>query len=324
MHKRTLLLNALLLASTCLAVSTPALAQTWPSKPIRLVIPYAAGGPTDVIGRKLGVLMSERLGQPVIIDNKAGAGGTIGVDFVIKSVPDGHTLALVAPGPVAGMPALGKVPYTQAEIQYLTLVARNPSVIGVNTKSGINSLGELVKVAKDSPGKLNFGSAGLGTTPHIGSELFKQEAQIDVIHVAYKGTAPATTALMAGEVQFMTNDLMAMLPHAQSGAIKILAVAGSRRVAQIPDVPTTAELGLPKVLMETNYGLLGPRGMPAEVQKKIQDTVADALNTPTMKELLTQLGAVAVTTTSDGYRSLMQSEYEKWKGVAAKGNIRLD
>jgi len=181
-----------------------------------------------------------------------------------------------------------------------------------------------VKAAKNAPGTLNFSSAGLGTTPHIGSELFKQEAQIDVVHIAYKGTAPATAALLSGEVQFISTDLMALLPYAQSGTIRILAIAGARRVPQLPDVPTTAEAGLPGVLMETNYGVLGPRGMPAEVQKKIRDTLDEVVRMPEMTELLAQLGAVALTSTPDEYRSLMQSEYEKWKVVAARGNIRLD
>jgi len=323
-----MLKRALVLATATLALALAPVAQAqtaaWPTRPIRLVVPYAAGGPTDLIGRKVATLMAARLGQPIIIDNKLGAGGTIGVDNVLRSPPDGYTLALVAPGPVAGMFALAKVPYTQADIQYLTLLARNPAVIGVNVKSGIKTLAELVKAARNAPGTLNFSSAGLGTTPHIGSELFKQEAQIDVVHIAYKGTAPATAALLSGEVQFISTDLMALLPYAQSGAIRILAIAGARRVPQLPDVPTTAESGLPGVLMETNYGVLGPRGMPAEVQKKIRDTLDEVVRMPEMTELLAQLGAVPLTSTPDEYRSLMQSEYEKWKSVAARGNIRLD
>lgn len=311
------------LAAT-LVVATSGFAQTWPSKPVRIVVPYAAGGPTDVIARKIGAQITAKYGQPVIVDNRLGAGGTIGVDAVLKAPTDGYTLGLVAPGPVAGMFALTKVGYAQSDIGFVSLVARNPAVIAVNAKSGMNALGDLVKSAKTQPGKLNFSSAGLGTTPHIGSELFKQEAQLDVVHIAYKGTAPAVTALISGEVQFISTDLMAVLPFAQAGQVKILAIAGGKRASQIPDVPTTSELGLPNVVMETNYGVIGPKGLPADLQKRIRDVLAEALQTADVKELLNQLGAVGLTSTGDEYRGLMQSEYEKWKLVAAKGNIRLD
>jgi tripartite-type tricarboxylate transporter receptor subunit TctC len=194
----------------------------------------------------------------------------------------------------------------------------------VSSKSPVKTLPELVKTAKDQPNKLNFSSAGPGTTPHIGSELFKQEAKLDVVHVPYKGAAPAVTAVISGEVQFISTDLMAVLPFAQQGQLRILAVVGSKRSAQIPDVPTTTELGLPNVVMETNYGVIGPKGVPAELQKRIRDALEEAVNSPDVKALLTQLGAVAVTSSSDEYRGLMESEYAKWKRVATQGNIRLD
>ncbi|QHE85238.1 Bug family tripartite tricarboxylate transporter substrate binding protein [Hydrogenophaga sp. BPS33] len=318
------MLKKIAFVAAALAATTSALAQSWPSKPVRLVVPYAAGGPTDVIARKIGAVITAKHGQPVIIDNKGGAGGTIGVDSVLKAPADGYTLALVAPGPVAGMFAISKVNYQQSQIGFISLVARNPAVIAVNSKSGIKTLGELVKTAKAEPGKLNFSSAGLGTTPHIGSELFKQEAQLDVVHVAYKGTAPAVTALISGEVQFISTDLMAVLPFAQQGQLKILAISSTKRAAQVPDVPTTGELGYPNVVMETNYGVLGPKDLPAGLQKRIRDVLSEAVNSAEVKELLAQMGAVPVISSSEEYRSLMQSEFETWKKVAAKGNIRLD
>ncbi|WP_137918709.1 tripartite tricarboxylate transporter substrate binding protein [Hydrogenophaga sp. 2FB] len=313
---------ALLLVT--LAMATSAIGQTWPERPIRLVVPYAAGGPTDVMARKIGAHISQKTGQPVVIDNKGGGGGTIGVDQVLKAKPDGYTLGLVAPGPVAGMFALTKVVYAQSDIGYISLVARNPAVIAVSSKSGIKTLAELTKSAKDQPGKLNFSSAGPGTTPHIGSELFKQEAQLDVTHIPYKGAAPAVTAVLSGEVQFISTDLMAVLPFAQQGQLRILAVVGTKRSPQIPDVPTTTELGLPNVVMETNYGVIGPKGVPADLQKRIRSVLEEAVNSPDVKDLLNQLGAVAVTSSAEEYRVLMESEYEKWKRVATKGNIKLD
>jgi tripartite-type tricarboxylate transporter receptor subunit TctC len=299
-------------------------AQGWPSQPIRLIVPYAAGGPTDVIARLVAKKVSGQLGQQVLVDNKAGAGGTIGVDAMVRSAPDGYTFALVAPGPLAGMPNLVKVPYSQSDVQYLTLVARIPAVIVVNTDSGITSLPDLIKRAKDAPGTLNYSSAGAGTTPHIGSELLKQEAGIDVVHVPYKGAAPAVTALLGGEVQMAMVDLLPVLQHVTAGKLKILAVAGPARAPQAPDVPTPAELGLPRVIMDTNYGVIAPVGLPAEVQKRFRAAVVAAMQSPEVKAQLLGQGAVAVTSTSKEYRDLMQREYDKWRLVIAKGKITLN
>jgi len=213
-------------ATLQLAFACAANAQAWPVKPIRLIVPYAAGGPTDVIARLLAKKIGTELGQAIVVDNRVGAGGVIGVDAAVKAAPDGYTFALAAPGPLAGMPNLTKVPYTQDDIQYISLVARIPSVIVVGKNSGIMSLGELLKRAKSEPGKLNYSSAGTGTTPHIGAELLKQEADIDIQHVPYKGAAPAVTALLSGEVQMSMVDLLPVLPHVQSGSLRVLAVAG--------------------------------------------------------------------------------------------------
>lgn len=318
------MIKTLLTTLVALGFAAASQAQGFPSKPLRIVVPYAAGGPTDLIARQLAQKIGPRLGQAVVIDNKGGAGGTIGVAEVLKAPADGHTLALVAPGPVAGMPALSKVPYQQADIGYLTLVARNPAVIAVNAKSGMATLDDLVRRAKAQPGKLNFSSAGNGTTPHIGSELFVQEARIEATHIPYKGAGPAVTALIAGEVQFISADLMAVLPHVQSGALKLLAVSGSRRSSQAPEVPTTGELGLPQVVMETNYGLLGPRGIPEDVQKKLRDAVAEAVNSADMKDFLASQGAVGMVSSGEEYRRLMLAEQETWRKVAQRGNIKID
>jgi tripartite-type tricarboxylate transporter receptor subunit TctC len=291
---------------------------------VRLVVPYAPGGPTDIIARLLSRFAGQALGQQVLVDNRAGAGGTIGLASVLKSEPDGYTLALVAPGPVAGMPNLMKLPYGTDDIQYVTLVARTPSVIVVNAASGITSLSGLVREAKQRPGKLNYGSAGAGTTPHLGAELFKQEADVDIVHVAYKGAAPALTALLSGEVQMMMVDLLPVLPHIASGRLKVLAVVSAQRVPQIPDVPTTRELGFERVAVDANYGIVGPKGMPPAVLNRIRDAVAAALKTAEMSSELNRLGGIGLSSTSAEYHGLNRAEFEKWKRVVGKGRITLD
>lgn len=296
----------------------------WPAKPVRLVVPYAAGGPTDIIARLVAQHAGAALGQSIVVDNRAGAGGTIGVTAVLKSEPDGYTLALVAPGPIAGMPHLMKLPYGPADIQFVTTVARTSSVLAVRAGSGIDSLADLLREARRRPGKLNYGSAGPGTTPHLGAELLKQEAGIDIVHVPYKGAAPALTALMAGEIQLMLVDLLPTLPHLESGRLRALAVVGAHRNAKVPQVPTTGELGLPRVTMDTDYGIVAPRGLPEPVQRRVREAVAAALQSPQVKAELARLGAVGFTSAADEYRARNEEESRKWQRVVSTGHITLE
>ena len=307
-----------------LAALPAAQAQDWPAKPIKLIVPYAAGGPTDSLARLLATKMQPSLGQPIVVDNRAGAGGTIGVDATVKAPADGYTLALVAPGPLAGMPNLMKAPYAIDDIQFLTLVAKIPSVLVVNGKSGIDSVDALLKKAKSQPGKLSYSSAGPGTTPHIGMEIFTDQAKVSILHIPYKGAAPAITALLAGEVDVAMVDLLPVLPHVNSGALKVLAVAGSTRAPQLGSVPTTREGGLPGVVMETTYGIIAPKALPPEIGAKFREAVVAAVNAPEVKQLLQQQGALPVTSTSAEYQKLMQSEAAKWKDIIGKAKITLE
>jgi tripartite-type tricarboxylate transporter receptor subunit TctC len=304
--------------------SAAAWAQAWPSKPIRLIVPYAAGGPGDVIARVVAKKAGEDLQQTILVDNKGGAGGTLGVDAALKAAPDGYTFALTAQGPLAGMPNLMKVPYALSDVQYLSLVARGPAVIAAGKKLGANTLADLIKLAKASPGKLNYGSAGPGTTPHIGAELLKLEAGIDMLHVPYKGAAPAVTGLIGGEIDIAMVDLLNVLPHVTAGTLKVLAVASPNRAPQLPEVPTTKEAGLPGVVMDTVYGVVAPPGVPAEVQRKFRDAVVAAMQSPEIKEQLLKQGVIAVTTTPQDYKALMQAEFDKWQLVVKKGKISLE
>lgn len=305
------------------SLGTSAQAQSWPSKPIRIIVPYAAGGPTDTLGRNLASRLSSRLGQPVIVDNRPGAGGVIGVDAVVKAAPDGYTFGLTAPGPVAGMPAMTKVPYTDADIDYVTLIGRSTAVI-VGPANSHASLKELIEAAKRSPGKFNYGSAGNGTSPHIGGEMLKQDAAIDVAHVPYRGSGPAVAAAVAGEIQFTLVDVIGALPLAQAGRLRMLATASSQRLAQTPDVPSTAELGLPNVLMETSYGIIAPRGLPGVARQKIREAIIAAVSSPELQSSFAQQGVIPMTNTSDEYRALMRAEQERWTKVIVKGGLKLE
>lgn len=315
------------LCITAVALSTATLgaqAQAWPAKPIRLVVPYAAGGPGDVIARLVAKKAGEGLQQTIIIDNKGGAGGTIGVDAALKAPPDGYTFALTAQGPLAGMPNLMKVPYALADVQYLTLVARGPAVIVVANRVAANNLADFIKLAKASPGKINYGSAGAGTTPHIGAELLKQEAGIDMTHVPYKGAAPAVTALLGGDIEMAMVDLLNVLPHVAAGSLKVLAVASPARAPQLPNVPTTKEAGLPDVVMDTTYGVIAAAGVPADVQKKFRDALVAAVQSPEVRDQLLKQGVIAVTSTPAEYKAMTQAEFEKWHRVVTKGKITID
>jgi tripartite-type tricarboxylate transporter receptor subunit TctC len=322
---RTKIATVSAVALATFALSTGAMAaDAWPTRPIRLIVPYAAGGPTDVIARLIASKIGPALGQTVVVENKPGAGGTIGVDNMVRSQADGYTIALAAPGPLAGMQTLMKVPYSLDDIQYLTLVARIPAVIAVNGKAKYATLQDLVNDAKERPDQLNYGSAGAGTTPHIGGELFKQEAGIKIVHVAYKGAAPAVTAVLANEVQMTMVDLTPVLAQVASGGLKVLAIAGKNRAPQLPNVPTTAEAGLPGVLMDTNYGIIAPKGTPPEVSKKLRDAIVAALQDADLKDSFSKQGAQALTSTQTEYRDLMTQENLKWQKVVARGHITLE
>jgi tripartite-type tricarboxylate transporter receptor subunit TctC len=299
-------------------------AADWPTRPVKLIVPYSAGGPTDAIARLLAEHMSRSLGEAVVVENRAGAGGTIGVGAMLNAAPDGHTIALVAPGPLAGMPNLTRTTYSADDMDYLTLVARIPSVLVVNAGSGVDSVEGLVKLAKADPDKLNYSTAGPGTTPHIGMELLKDQAGIQLLHVPYKGAAPAVTALLSGEVQATMVDLLPVLPHVTSGRLKVLATAGATRAPQLPEVPTMAEKGLPGVAMETTYGIVGPKGIPAAVRDRIRESAMAAVASPEVKERLLNQGAIPATSTADEYRQLMRAESDKWRDIIAKAKISLN
>lgn len=316
--------RAALCAAAFIMAAGGAHAQAWPNKPIRVIVPYAAGGPADVIARMVAKAAGEKLQQNIVVDNKGGAGGTIGVDGALKSPPDGYTFALAAPGPLVGMPNLTKTPYTIADIQYVSFVARGPAVVAVAAKVPATSLGELIQLAKAQPGKLNYGSAGPGTTPHIAGEMLKQEAGIELTHVPYKGAAPAITALLGGEVEVAIVDLLNVLPHVAAGKLKVVAVASPARAPQLPNVPTTKEAGLPNLLMDTSYGIIAPLGIPADVLGRFREAVVAAVQSKELGEQMLKQGVVPMTSTSQEYKAAVEADTEKWKRVITTAKITIN
>lgn len=299
-------------------------AQPWPSQPIRLIVPYPPGGSVDNLARLLAPALGQRLGQTIVIENKAGASGTIGVDATVRATPDGNTFGFGVPGAITGLPHVMKVPYDVGSIQYVSLVARIPQVIMVNPSLPDKTLAAFVSSAKQHPGKYNYGSAGNVTTPHLGGELLKQQTGIDIMHVPYKGAAPAVTALLSNEVQMFPGDASAALGFIKAGKLRALAVASPERFEGLPDVPTTGEAGFPGVIVESNYGIIAPTGTPKDIVDKMADAIAKSLADPTLRQKMIDQGAMPAATTPDQYRALMESESKKWGDVIRRGKLGVE
>nr|WP_314355522.1 tripartite tricarboxylate transporter substrate binding protein [uncultured Achromobacter sp.] len=313
---------AVLLAATMAPVAQAA--QPWPSQPIRLIVPYPPGGSVDNLARLLAPALGKRLGQTIVIENKAGASGTIGVDATVRAEPDGNTFGFGVPGAITGLPHVMKVPYNVSTIQYVSLVARIPQVVMVNPSLPDTTLAAFVASAKQHPGKYNYGSAGNVTTPHLGGELLKQQTGIDIMHVPYKGAAPAVTALLSNEVQMFPGDASAALGFIKAGKLRALAVASPERFEGLPDVPTTREAGFPGVIVESNYGIIAPTGTPKDIVNKMAAAIAQSLAEPELRQKMIDQGAIPAASTPDQYRTLMETESKKWGDVIRRGKLGLE
>jgi tripartite-type tricarboxylate transporter receptor subunit TctC len=309
----------LMKAVLLLALLLPALAfsQAYPSKPVRIIVPFPPGGPADIFGRGLAQGMSEQLGQPVLIENVGGVGGVLGVDRVAKSAPDGYTLALNSASTVSIAPfSLSKMPYdVKRDFALITVVVRVPEVLVVHPSLPVNSLAELIAYAKANPGKVNFGSAGSGSITHLAGELLKAEAKIDLVHVPYKGAAPAVSDLLGGQVQLGIFDVPILLAHIRSGKLKAIAVTSTKRTSTLPDVPTTAETNYPNVTSDNWYGLLAPAPTPPEVQKRIHTAAVAALRSPAIVEQFAKVSGVASPGTPQDYAAFLAAEQTKWSRI---------
>ncbi len=321
MKRRTILKAA---GAAALVVPT-AQAQAWPNRPITMYVPFAAGGPSDMFGRILARGLSPELGQQVVVENKGGMGGVVGVAATAKAAPDGYTIGMNATGPTAIAPFMvPNMPFEDKDLVPLTPIALVQMIVAVSSRLPVSSVPELVAYAKANPGKVNYGSSGPGGISHLAAELFKSAAGIDIVHVPYRGAAPAVQDLLAGQVQLVVLDVSVLLPHIRSGAIKPLAATSKTRSALLPDVPTTAEVGLPTVLSDNWYGLTAPAAVPKPVLDRIHAATVAVLGTKEAAEPMLAQGAVIRPMTPAEFADFIRQEREKWGPVVKASGAKMD
>jgi tripartite-type tricarboxylate transporter receptor subunit TctC len=315
-----------LLSTTMLLLPAPAWPQGYPSRPIKLVVPFPAGGPSDFFSRILGHGLSAELGQQVVLENRTGAGGATGVDSVAKSPPDGYTIGLTSGSVLSAIPFMtAKFPFDwQKDLTLLTLVARVREVLVVHPSVPVNTMQDLVAYAKNNPRKISFGSAGTGTFTHLAVELLKIKAKIDVVHVPYRGAAPAVNDLLGGHIDMIVLDVSVLLPHIRSGAIKGLAVTSATRSDALPDVPTTGEAGFKTVLSDNWYGLIAPAGLPAEVESKLRNAAINTLRSAELRKQFDTQDAIPSPSTPEEFAAFVKGERAKWEPVVSAVGIKLD
>ena len=307
------------------AVLCPALAaaQGFPDRTIHLIVPFPPGGPNDIIARVVAQKMQDILKQTIVIDNKSGQGGVLGTDFVAKAAPDGYTIGIVSAGALAISTSMEKVAYdTLKDLAAVTLVAKVPEMLVVSTDVPAANMKELVALAKAQPGKLNFASTGPGSMPHLAGELFKLTAKIDIVHVPYRGAAPVMNDLLGQHVQMVFLDLPVLLPQIKAGKIKPIAVGAPKRVPSAPDVPTTAEVGMPGLITENWYGMIAPAKTPPQVVAALNKAAVAAMKDPVVVDKLASQGATLVGDTPDEFRAYIGSETKKWAKVIKDAGVQ--
>ena len=316
-----LALSLILLGS----VSDIALAQKsrYPDKPIRFVVPFAPGGGTDIIARAMAQKLSETFGQSVVVDNRGGAGGTIGAEIAAKSAPDGYTMIMVS-GSYAVNAGLYKLPYDPLNgIDTVTLVGTSPFIVALNPSVPARSVKELIALAKAKPASINYASTGTGGITHMATELFRLMAGINIVHIPYKGTGPALNDVIGGQVQMIFGSILATLPHAKSGRLKGIAVSGLKRSEAAPEMPTVAESGLPGYEVTLWYGVWGPKGVPKEVVSRWNAELVKILKSPDMKTRLATQGLDAVGSTPREFHAHLKAEIAKWAKVIKDADVKV-
>ena len=304
----------------------PAAAQSWPSRPVRLVVPYPAGGPTDILGRVIAQKLTETLGQPVTVDNRPGASGNLGSDLVAKAPADGYTLVLGNNATHATNESLfPNMPYrTLRDFAPIALVATVTNMVTVHPSVPARSVAELVAHVKANPGKLNYGSTGNGSAAHLIGELFKTTAGIDLVHVPYRGSAPAVTDLLAGQVQVMFATLPTVLPHVQDNRLRGLAITAPARLASQPAVPTLVESGFPGLIADAWFGLLAPAGTPMDIVSRLAQETAKAVQAEDSRRTLAAQGFEVTTSTPAQFSEHIRGEIAKWAKVVRDSGAKVD
>ena len=309
-------MRALITVCIGMLLAANAIAQGYPTRPVRIVIPLSSGGTTDVPGRIIAQRLSEALGQQFFVDNRPGAGGTIGTDFVAKSKPDGYTLLLMATPHVITANLYKNLPYnTLADFVPVIRIASGPYVLTVHPSLGVNSVRELIALARANPGKIDYVSSGNGSLQHLTGAQFAYMAGIELTHVPYKGSAPAQQDLLAGMVKLGFLGTPIVIPHVKAGRLKALAVTTAQRSAQMPDVPTVTEAGVPGFESLSWVGLIAPVGTPPEIVAKLHDEIAKLLRLPDVQQLLAASGMEATPTTPEEFGAYLKKEYDKWGKV---------
>ena len=319
-------MKRLVIVFLCLIFAGGAAAQgSYPTKPIHLIVGYAAGGPTDIVARLVAAKMTESLGQTVIAENKPGAGSNIASEYVVKSAPDGYTLLVGSIANATNMVVYKHLTYdTLRDLAPISQLMSAPSVLVTNPGFPPKNLQELIALAKKNPGKYAFASTGSGGSPHLAGEMLKMRAGIDLIHVPYKGAAPVQADLIGGQVQMAFETALSVVPHIQSGQLRAIAVAANKRLAQLPDVPTMAEAGLPDFEVSSWNGLFAPAKTPPEIIARLREAAVKALAAPDVREKLTAQGAEPVGSTPEQFRAYIKAEIDKWGPVARASGARVD
>jgi tripartite-type tricarboxylate transporter receptor subunit TctC len=303
-----------------------AVQAAYPERPVTLVVPFSAGGPADAMARVLAHAMGARLGQPVIVDNKPGAGGVVGIGGVARAAPDGYTIGMAGTGAMVYSPfILAKMPFDPLKgVTHITTVVRSPNVLVVSATSPLHTVQDLIAQAKANPGRMTLASAGVGSSTHVVGELLQREAGIKMVHVPYKGGAPALQDLMGGQVDTFVAEVPGVVALVKAGKVRALVVSDKKRFAGLGDVPTANEAGLPGWIADGAYGLVGPPGLPADITKRLQEATVEAMRSPEVTSKLAEQGNLAQPGSPEQYRTLLRTEQERWKPVIRAANIAAE
>jgi tripartite-type tricarboxylate transporter receptor subunit TctC len=317
------LLSSALLVLAAAAAGT-GFSQTYPSRPVRIVAPFAPGGGTDFIARFIAQKLTERLGQQVLVENRPGAGGNLGAEFAVKSTPDGYTLLLIA-GSYTVNPSIYKLSFDPVnDISPIVQLSQGPFIVAVHPGVAAKTLKELIDYARREPDKLSYASAGSGSITHLASELFLDMAKMKVVHVPYKGTGPALNDTIGGSTQLIFGSVATSLPFIKSGRLRGLAVTTAQRIGAAPDLPTVAEAGVPGYEVVLWHGLVGPKGLPAAVVERINQAANDALGAKDVADLLATDGVAPAGGTPERFRAVIKADIERWSRVVRQANIKAD